>query len=588
MHRRTVLKGLAALAATPAIGAAGPVMTRVRPGDAGWPSSAAWDGLKAEVRGNLTVPADLFAACATNDANCADAMREIGNPFFIGDQAGGTQVSGWLNAWSPKASAYAVAAQRPADVVAAVNFACAHRLRLVVKGGGHSYQGTSNAPDSLLIWTRPMHAIALHDAFTPKGSSAAPVPAVTIEAGAMWVDAYDAVTTKAHRYVQGGGCMTVGVAGLIQSGGFGSFSKRYGTAASNLLEAEIVTADGRLRTANAFQNADLFWGLKGGGGGSLGVVTKVTLATHDLPERFGYVECKITARTPADLRRLLARFVDFYAGALFNPHWGEGITFGENILDIAMTCQGLTTEAAQAVWKPFLDWVAQDGAFSATPRISTGNAFSYWDVRAMRNSGSHAVLFDDRPGANPAHGWWNGDEEQVGMYLYGYDSLWLPQSLLEAASRSRLTDALFQASRQAIIRLHFNKGLAGGTPDAIARSQDTATNPKVADAFCLAIIATGGAPRYPGLKPPDDAAKAARDAGNVDRATAILRAVAPDAGSYVSESNFFNADWRREFWGGNYERLAAVKAKYDPDGLFTVHHGVGSENWSDDGFTRIG
>jgi FAD/FMN-containing dehydrogenase len=136
------------------------------------------------------------------------------------------------------------------------------------------------------------------------------------------------------------------------------------------------------------------------------------------------------------------------------------------------------------------------------------------------------------------------------------------------------------------VRLHFNKGLAGGAPEAIAAAGDTATNPKVMDAFCLAIIATGGASRYPGLKPPDDTAKAASDAKKVDQATAILRAIAPDAGSYVSESNFFNANWANEFWGTNYARLAAVKAKYDPDGLFTVHHGVGSEAWSDDGFTR--
>ena len=137
-----------------------------------------------------------------------------------------------------------------------------------------------------------------------------------------------------------------------------------------------------------------------------------------------------------------------------------------------------------------------------------------------------------------------------------------------------------------IVRLHFNKGLAGAPSEAIAMARDTATNPKVLDAFCLAIIATGGAPRYPGLTPPDDAAKAASDAREVDRAIAILRAIAPDAGSYVSESNFFNANWRQEFWGANYQRLAAVKAKYDPAGLFTVHHGVGSEAWSDDGFTR--
>src|SRR5438874_13121080 len=98
-----------------------------------------------------------------------------------------------------------------------------NNLWLVVKGGGHSYQGTSNAGDSLLVWTRAMNGIVLHDAFVAQGCQGkmAAQPAVTLDAGAMWIDAYDAVTTKVGRYVQGGGCTTVGVAGLVQSGGFG-------------------------------------------------------------------------------------------------------------------------------------------------------------------------------------------------------------------------------------------------------------------------------------------------------------------------------------------------------------------------------
>jgi FAD/FMN-containing dehydrogenase len=591
MNRRKLLQSAAALSLAPMLPASAAPFHRVRPGDAGWPTPQQWDALNAEVGGSLSKPTALFSACTANanGSGCTAATKELGNPFFIGDQAGGTQVSGWLNAWSPKPSAFAVAAHRPEDLVAAVNFARTHRLRLAVKGGGHSYQGTSNAADSLLIWTRPMHAITLHDAFVPQGSSEAPVHAVTIQAGAMWVDAYDAVMTKAHRYVQGGGCMTVGVAGLVQSGGFGSFSKRYGTAASSLLQAEVVTADGRLRIINAGRDEDLFWGLKGGGGGSLAVVTSLTLKTHDLPDFFGFVGMTIKAASDEDFRRLVARFVDFYADSLFNPHWGEGVTLmPDNMLDISMASAGLSTEEARQVWQPFLSWFSVQGApFSMNaPLISSDAAYSRWDVAAMRRSGSHAIKLDDRPGANPVHAWWTGDEEQVGAFFYGYDSLWLPQSLLAPASRPVLAKALFEASRHMAIRLHFNKGLAGGAPDAIARSRDAATNPKVLDAFCLAIIATGGGPRYPGLTPPDDAAKAASDAQGVDQATAILRAIAPDAGSYVSESNFFNANWRQEFWGVNYQRLAAVKAKYDPDGLFTVHHGVGSEAWSDDGFTR--
>jgi hypothetical protein len=61
---------------------------------------------------------------------------------------------------------------------------------------------------------------------------------------------------------------------------------------------------------------------------------------------------------------------------------------------------------------------------------------------------------------------------------------------------------------------------------------------------------------------------------------------APAAGSYVSESDFFEPDWARAFRGPNYARLLRVKERYDPDGLFIVHHGVGSERWSPDGFTR--
>ena len=109
----------------------------------------------------------------------------------MGDQPGGTQVSGWLDAWTPAPSAYAVKARNAADVAAAVNFARDNNLRLVVKGAGHSYLGTSNAPDSLLIWTRGMNKVTVHDAFVPQGcDGVAPVPAVTAEAGAIWIDLY--------------------------------------------------------------------------------------------------------------------------------------------------------------------------------------------------------------------------------------------------------------------------------------------------------------------------------------------------------------------------------------------------------------
>jgi FAD/FMN-containing dehydrogenase len=83
-----------------------------------------------------------------------------------------------------------------------------------------------------------------------------------------------------------------------------------------------------------------------------------------------------------------------------------------------------------------------------------------------------------------------------------------------------------------------------------------------------------------------DLAAAHEDARAIDRATAELKRIVPDAGSYVSESNFFNERWQMAYWGSNYQRLRAIKDKYDPDGLFFVHHGVGSEDWSADGFVH--
>src|SRR3546814_12707097 len=108
-----------------------------------------------------------------------------------------------------------------------------------------------------------MNAIEVHDAFTPAGSDAEPMPAVSVSAGAMWGEVYRKVCAGAGRYVQGGGCLTVGVAGLIQSGGFGSLSKAFGTAAASLLEAEVVTADGAIRVVTDGQAPELFFAPRG-------------------------------------------------------------------------------------------------------------------------------------------------------------------------------------------------------------------------------------------------------------------------------------------------------------------------------------
>lgn len=230
------------------------------PSQSCWPSAAEWQQLRDSVGGRLVQPKAIMAPCIADAKSeaCVAAAKVASNPFALEDDPAGTQSTGWLDAWTAAPSTYAVAAQSAADVAAAVAFARTHRIRLVVKRTGHDYLGRSNAPDSLLVWTHAMRDIALHDAFVARGCSGAGAPAVSVGAGTRWLEAYKEVTVKAKRYVQGGGCTSVGAAGgFTQGGGFGSWSKKYGTAAGNMLEAEVVTANGEVVIANACQNQDL-------------------------------------------------------------------------------------------------------------------------------------------------------------------------------------------------------------------------------------------------------------------------------------------------------------------------------------------
>ena len=197
--------------------------------------------------------------------------------------------------------------------------------------------------------------------------------------------------------------------------------------------------------------------------------------------------------------------------------------------------------------------------------------------------------FDDRPGARPNQAWWKGDGGQVSWFIWGYESLWLPATLLENdVEQQRLADALFASSRYANVALHFNKGLAGAPPEAIAAAKETATNPNVLTSFALAIVGDGQGPAYPGIPGHEPSIEEGRKAAErVDRCMNQLREVAPNGGAYVSESNYFEKGWQRSYWGSNYPRLAGIKRKYDPAGLFFVHNGVGSEEWSADGFTKL-
>ena len=173
MNRRAFLKAIGSAALLPILPRrllASTNFRRRRPSDAAWPSQSAWKRLDEAVGGNL-IPVDFPLSIFKTDPDGRPqaSRREPEKSVLHRRSAGLTQTLGWVDAWATKPSVYAVAARNAHDIAAAVNFARENNLRLVVKGGGHSYQGTSNAPDSLLIWTRHMNDITMHIAFVPQG-----------------------------------------------------------------------------------------------------------------------------------------------------------------------------------------------------------------------------------------------------------------------------------------------------------------------------------------------------------------------------------------------------------------------------------
>lgn len=540
-----------------------------------------WDALRKRIGDRLIDIQFPLVECARNGgAGAQELFERLKNPFYLSDEPSLTQSLGWIDAWTSQPSVKGVAAESAADVAAAIEFARNNGIQPVIKGGGHSYFGNSNRAGSLLIWTHRLRDIRLHDAFRPAGAPAgfSGIPAVSIGAGCLWGEVYRKVSVEHGRYVQGGGCLTVGVAGLVQGGGFGSLSKQFGTGAANLLEAEVVTADGRTRVANRWQEPDLFFALRGGGGGTFGVVTRLTMRTHALPATLGEAQLEIQARDDASWRELVARMIALYSASLFNSKWGEQIRFSRGRrLRVNMVSHSLSGPEMERLWAPFLEWVRkrpQDYTFAAEPQFVPLPGRAIWDPAVLLEI-PETVLQDDRPGAPPTNIYWKGNREEAAQVIHAYQSAWIPSALLAAARQPELVDALVRASNLWSVTLHTNKGLAGGSPEAIAATRETATSPEVLDSFALLIAAMEEQPAYPGIPGREpNVAEGRRYAAQVTAAMAEIYKIAPNAGTYMSESDYFQRDWKRAYWGAHYARLAKAKRKYDPEWLFRGHNCV--------------
>ncbi|MEY2965149.1 MAG: FAD-binding protein [Candidatus Nanopelagicales bacterium] len=551
-----------------------------------WPSAKVWSELRSQVGRRLIRPEQPWARLKPG----ASVPPKFTNPWYLEEQAGATQSTGMYRAWTSRPSGYAVAAESARDIQAAVNFARKHRVRVVVKGTGHDYYGRSCGPrQSLLIWTHNMRQITVHESFVPQGAPAGTpgVTALTTTAGNRWLEAYK-IASANGLYVQGGGCTSVGACGgFALGGGFGSFSKRFGSGAAGVLELTVVLANGKIVTANAYQNADLYWALKGGGGGTFGVVTHMTYLAHTEPTISGWIGGPITAKSDAAYLELLQRYVEFAGSTLSDPAWGEGVILNEgyamaekfdtglNVMQVGTTFLDMSTEEAEAAWEPFL------APLRARPEDFTVDVkFSSQPFRNRWNPTTREAIFDNRRNAPAGYFWWTGNAAEVGAYWGAYDGRGVPWSMTQGSNARTLAQGLFDASRTSLILWQTNKALYGEHPEAKARDEETSINPAVFDNVAFITVGAWKQSKYPGVDghEPDAAVSQAQYDG-VMTASAFIHKATPGGGSYSNEGNYFQKGWQTEFWGANYDRLLAIKKKYDPTNLFHVHKGVGSEGY---------
>lgn len=482
-------------------------------------------------------------------------------------------------------SLYSALARSASHIQHAVTFAKRHNLRLVIKNSGHSYLGRSTAPDSLQISTTRMKSIQFTDNFVPAGcpEHKGEGHAVTLEAGAALKELYTAAAERS-RTVIAGASYTVGAAGgYIQGGGHSPFGTWKGMASDNALEFQVVTANvrplarrpwcgglfltgeqGELVYANAYQNTDLFWALRGGGGGSFGVVVNVTMRTF--PE-VPVVMSALNISAPAESSTFWDAVTKFLAALPdLNGAGGSGYYFltpQYNMQDTKVSAMALMLLFANRTDTASIDRLYHPlvSALNETSGVMT----QYASFPLPNISTVFSTILLPGPVGTPDV---TGAINLAGSRLFSRDLL------VSKDGPARLAKALKSLGT----RLNGHV-VAGGAVAENGETVDSALNP--AWRKTITHIAFG---RSWGVNATLEEIEAVRDqVTNVD--VPALRAVEGEdkMGAYLNEANAYETDFQESFWGENYGRLYRIKQKWDPTGLFISRKGVGSEDWDNAG-----
>ncbi|KAL4892468.1 hypothetical protein BDV59DRAFT_180015 [Aspergillus ambiguus] len=579
---------------------------RCRPHQSCWPSLRDWNALNDTIEGNLVALRPAAAACHPHEADevfCKIVTEQWTNSTWRATQPGAVQYENF-EAWAERnescyienppnvpcgqgrISLYSALVKSAAHIQEAVRFANRRNLRVVIRNSGHDFLGRSAVPESLQIFTNHMKGISFVDDFVPTGApgDASEGPAVTIDAGVNLREIYTAVGVRNRTFV-GGSAHTVGAAGgYVQGGGHSFLGPWKGMASDHALQFTVVTADvrpvslrgglssnhivqGELVTANKHQNSDLFWALRGGGGGTFGVVVNVTLQTFDeAPAIFVNLNVTSISGNPnywealAKFHAAVPSLSDTNGGGYYQifPNYPLG-NLTVSVLTGELVFPNRTNPAGvQQLLDPLfaglnnLSGIRADYSLLPFPNILT----------LINNTLFHS---DHDP---------TGIVALLGSRLFSRDLISSTKGVAKLISTLQRFD--YYPAREVIGHI-----VAGGAVAANGESVDSAVHPAWREtALHLIITQQWNATASLGEQ------EAIRNLTDVE--VPLLRSVeGPHAmGAYLNEADPHETDFQASFWGKNYPRLYELKQKWDPTGLFIVNRGVGSEDWDEEGFCR--
>ena len=410
------------------------------------------------------------------------------------------------------------------DVVATVRFARERELEVAIRGGGHNVAGTATCDDGIVIDLSPMRDVSVD----PGARTA------RAQGGALWGDVDSA--TQLHGLATTGGIVShTGVAGLTLGGGIGFLMRKHGLAVDNLLDAEVVTADGVVLRASADEHPDLFWALRGGGG-NFGVVTSFRFGLH----RVGPTVLAGPIFWAADDTAAVLRFYrDFAAEA--PDEFGSVVRLG-TVPPLAVIPENLHWQPAIAVACCYAGAV-EDGERAiralrrfGTPLVDLTSPVQYADFqRGLDVSVPHGL-----------HYYWKGTT----LASLSDDVIAVLADHAYAAGSPRSYAAIFHMGGAVARVRHGATAFAG---------RDIAHNMSI-DAVCL----------------PHELGE--RAAAETRWARRFFEALRPHraAGVYV---NFLDSDddssrVRDAYGAQTYRRLAEVKAVYDPENVFHLNKNI--------------